>query len=126
MGAIAELEILIVDDHEGMRALLRKVLERAGAERVREAASAADALALLAEQPAQLILADHMMPGMDGMAFVRHVRASAGSSARIIMITGRAEAAIAEAAQAAGVDALLVKPVAPSDLIAAIERVFAA
>jgi CheY-like chemotaxis protein len=123
MGAIAELEVLIVDDHEGMRALLRKVLERAGAERVREAASGADALALLAERPAQLILADHMMPGMDGMAFVRQARASAGASVRILMITGRAEKRIAIEAEAAGVDALLVKPVAPSDLFAAIERV---
>jgi two-component system, chemotaxis family, chemotaxis protein CheY len=126
MGAIAELEILIVDDHEGMRALLRKVLERAGAVCVREATSAADALALLAERPAQLILADHMMPGMDGMAFVRHVRASADGAVRIVMITGRAEPAIAAEAQSAGVDALLVKPVAPSALIAAIERAFAA
>ncbi len=125
MAGIAELDILIVDDHDGMRALLRKVLERIGAERVREAANAADALVLLTERPARFILADHMMPGMDGMAFVARVRESADASTRIIMITGRTEERIAEDARAAGADAVLVKPVAPRDLVEAIEGVLA-
>ena len=124
MAAIAALEILIVDDHEGMRTLLATVLARAGAERVRQAASGAEALTLLQERAAALILADHMMPEMDGLAFTERARAS-GSDAQIIMITGRAEPGFAEAAAAAGANAVLVKPVSPRALIEAIERAFA-
>jgi len=124
MAAIAELDVLIVDDHEGMRTLLRAILARAGAGQIREAANAEAALTLLEERPAALILADHMMPGMDGTAFAQRVRGDAElASAKIIMITGRAEACCAEEASAAGVDALLVKPVTPRALIETIERV---
>lgn len=124
MAGIAALDILIVDDHEGMRTLLSTVLARAGAEHVRQAASGAEALALLEAQPAALILADQMMPEMDGIALTERVRAT-GSDARIIMITGRAEPRYAEAATAAGANAVLVKPVSPRALIEAIESAFA-
>jgi two-component system chemotaxis response regulator CheY len=107
-----------------MRALLSTVLARAGANQVRQAANGAEALALLSERPAALILADHMMPEMDGIALTKRVRAN-DSEARIIMITGRAEPCYAEAATAAGANAVLVKPVSPRALIEAIERAVA-
>lgn len=123
MTGFAALDVLIVDDHPAMRALLRKVLERAGAASVRDAAGGAEGLALLAQQAAQLILVDQTMPGMDGVAFVEQVRAQ-GAAARIMMITGRGDARTAETARAAGADAVLVKPIAPSDLLAAIAALY--
>ena len=121
------LDVLIVDDHEPMRAMLRKVLERAGVNSVRDAASGAVALNLLRQRSAQLILVDQTKPEMDGLALVERVRADPScTDIRIVMLTGRADAAHAEAARNAGVDAVLVKPVAPSGLLAAIERVFGA
>src|SRR5574338_769902 len=125
MAAIADLDVLIVDDHAGMRALLSTVLRRAGAEYVREATGGAEALALLRERPAALILVDHMMPGMDGAAFTRQARES-GCGARILVITGHAQPHYAETAKAAGANGLLVKPVSPRALIEAIEGLFAA
>jgi two-component system chemotaxis response regulator CheY len=116
MADLAGLDVLIVDDHEPMRALLRKVLERAGVAAIREAARGADALALLQARPAHLILVDLNMPAMSGAEFLTRVR-SVGGAARIVMITGDARAA------APGADALLVKPVSPRDLLATIERV---
>jgi CheY-like chemotaxis protein len=113
---LAALAVLIVDDHEAMRALLRQVLERAGVAMIREAATGEEALAELQEHRAQLILVDQNMPGMSGAAFVARVRES-GSLARIVMITGDARA------QGVGADALMVKPVSPRELLAAIERV---
>lgn len=116
----AALSVLIVDDHEPMRTLLRRVLERAGAE-VREAEHGAAALALLAERGAALVICDRAMPGMNGAELVRAVRADpAHAQTRILMLTGHAGAAIAEEARAAGVDAVLVKPLAPSALLKAI------
>lgn len=118
------LDVLIVDDHEPMRAMLRKVLERAGVGSVRDAASGKAALELLRERGAQLVLVDQTMPEMDGLALVERLRSDPSCAGmRIVMLTGRADAAHAEAARRAGVDAMLVKPVAPSELLAAIERV---
>jgi two-component system, chemotaxis family, chemotaxis protein CheY len=116
---LAALDVLIVDDHEAMRALLRKVLERAGFGSVREADCGAAALALLRARPADLILVDQNMPGMSGAVFVATAR-EGGCMARIIMITGDVRA------ESGGADALLVKPVSPRDLLAAIERVLSA
>jgi len=113
---LAALDVLIVDDHEAMRAMLRKVLERTGFGSVRDAANGEAALKLIAERAADLILVDQNMPGMSGAAFVARARES-GSSARIVMITGDVRAEVGDA------DALLVKPVSPRDLLAAIEQV---
>lgn len=121
----ADLDVLIVDDHEAMRALLRTVLTRAGAARVRDAAGGAEALALIAESAPSLIFADRRMPEMDGIALIARVRARlAPDVCRIIMISGQGDADTRDAALAAGADALLVKPVSPRDLIAAIEALY--
>jgi len=125
--ALADLGILIVDDHEPTRTLLLKVLNRAGVEDVRAAHNGGEALIHMAEAIPDLVLVDQTMPGMDGVTFIRHVRRDANfNSVRIIMITGRAEPAHAEAARAAGADALLVKPVSPGELLVTIERVIGA
>lgn len=121
----AALSVLIADDHEPMRTLLRRVLERAGVGDVRDVKSGAEALAALQERRADLLLADMTMPEMDGVALTERVRADY-LAARVIMITGRSEARVLESAKAAGADAVLVKPVSPRDLLAAIEKLFAA
>ncbi len=123
---LAELDVLIVDDHEAMRVMLARVLVRAGVTQVRMAASGLEALALLAERPASLVLADQRMPGMDGLSFVAAVRGDAAlKDARIIMVSGATDAAHFGAAHEAGADAVLVKPVSPRALLDAIEQVFA-
>lgn len=117
-SALSSLDVLIVDDHAGMRELLARVLRAAGAASVREAADGASALALLAERPASLILADQHMPGMSGVEFVRQVRSGcAGEAAQIIMLSGAQNDALTDAASAAGVDAMLVKPISPRALL---------
>lgn len=120
---LATLEILIADDHEAMRALLQSVLARAGAECVRAARDTAQALSMLAERPADLVIADCQMPGASGLDFIAAIRAEPRYGApRILMLTGRGD--IAEAARAAGADALLVKPVSPRALLETIAALF--
>ena len=123
---LADLDALIVDDHEAMRTLLARVLSKAGVERVRTAASGAEAMAALSERPATLILADRNMPGMDGLTFVTAGRADpALSTAKVIIVSGTAGAEHTAAARAAGADAVLVKPVLLGDLLTAINALFA-
>ena len=123
---VAVFDVMIVDDHEAMRALLTRVFTKVGVTRLRALASSADALAALRERPAALILADKNMPGMDGLAFLAAVRGeSAFGAPKIIMLSGDASSAHADAARTAGADAVLVKPVPPSALLAAINELFA-
>ncbi len=123
---LSDLDVLVVDDHEAMRALLRAVLTRAGVARVRDAEDGATALAMIADAAPTLILCDRRMPTMDGLAFIAAARQTLQPEAcRIIMVSGQTgEVAHAEAL-AAGADALLVKPVSPRDLLAAIEALYA-
>ncbi len=123
---LADLDVLIVDDHEAMRALLTRLFTKVGVTNLRAAASAADALTALRTRPATVIIADKNMPGMDGLAFLSAVRGdSALGAPKIIMLSGDASAAHAAAAHAAGADVVLVKPVPPSALLAAINELFA-
>jgi CheY-like chemotaxis protein len=121
-----DLDVLIVDDHEAMRAMLTRGLTAAGVGRVRAASDGVEALALLRERPANVILADRNMPGMDGLAFAAAVRAEpALAAARILMLSGAVGAHHTEAARAAGVDAVLAKPATPREVLAAIAALFA-
>ena len=116
------LDVLIVDDHEPMRAMLRAVLERSGAAaRVREASCGAQALALMAERSAQLVLCDQSMPGMSGVELLLRLRATpAHAGVRVLLLSGHTDAEFTKAAEAAGADAVLVKPIKPSALLRAI------
>ena len=126
MSAPHPLNVLIVDDHEGMRTLLRAVLERAGAAVVRDASNGAAGLEAISASVPHLILADQRMPGMDGVAFIAQVRADHSCrDVRIIMISGAADASARKAALSAGADTVLGKPVSPRDLLAAIEALYA-
>lgn len=70
------LRLLIVDDHALVRAGLRARLQiEPDVASVREAADAAEALAMLAEAPADLMLADISMPGMTGIELLQRTRA---------------------------------------------------
>lgn len=119
-------EILIVDDHEAMRMMLRRMLERAGAQ-VREAHNGAEALRALSQRGAHLVLCDQNMPGMSGIELVRTLRADRNQTrTRMMILSGNTEAGFTEAAQAAGADAVLAKPILPSKLLDAISQVMRA
>lgn len=68
--------ILVVDDEEGNRDLLRRRLERGGYG-VIGAASGEEALAVVAREPVDLILLDMLMPGLDGLAVLERVKGDA-------------------------------------------------
>ena len=116
------LQALIVDDHEPTRALLARVLRSAGVADVRDSDSAERALAMLAERAADLILVDNRMPGMNGLDFIRAVRADPRlAQARIVMLTGDDACSVAVAA---GADAVLTKPATPSEMLRAVAALF--
>jgi len=82
--------VMIVDDEENILSALRRVLRRENYELV-TAQSGEQALQLLEAKPAQLIVADHRMPGMTGIEFLREVRRRWPDCIRLIL-SGYAEA----------------------------------
>jgi PAS domain S-box-containing protein len=120
------VRVLVVDDEEDARELLRAALERAGA-RVVAAASAPDALAALAMQTVDAIVADLAMPGKDGLELIAEIRALEGARrAPALALTALAQEHDRARALAAGFDRHVAKPVDPlrlpeilADLLAA-------
>ncbi|RME41258.1 MAG: sigma-54-dependent Fis family transcriptional regulator, partial [Deltaproteobacteria bacterium] len=88
------MRVLVIDDDQGMRTMLRMVLARAGYE-VAEADSAAAGLDTLRSEPVPLVLCDIRMPDMDGMAFLDALRTEQLETTVIMMSAyGSVETAI--------------------------------
>jgi len=69
-----DLSIIIVDDLQFSRIVVKTALKKAGYDGVRLADSATQALGMLLEQPADVVLADWMMPEMDGFELCRRLK----------------------------------------------------
>lgn len=124
MSASPPLDALIVDDHAPMRVMMRRILEKSGVvASIREARQAAEAITLLNESGAGLVLCDQSMPGMSGVELIGALRADPRHARTcILLISGHADTALAERARAAGANGVLVKPISARALLEAIQR----
>jgi two-component system, cell cycle response regulator DivK len=114
--------ILIAEDHEDTRQMLRLVLERCGCD-VLEAADGEEAVRLAESARPDLVLLDRSLPRLDGLAVARLVRArEQAARVPIIFLSGHAEAVARTAAFEAGCDDYLVKPVELNRLTSAVAR----
>lgn len=105
------IPILIVDDNASNTKLLAFILSTRGYD-VRTAASADEALLTLAEFHPRLILMDIQLPGMDGLALTRRLKADpATRDISIIAATAYAMKGDEERARAAGCDGYVTKPI---------------
>jgi PAS domain S-box-containing protein len=121
-AALAGLAILLVEDNAFNQMVARELLEDAGA-RVDVAGDGAEALARLAERPADCVLMDVQMPVMDGIEATRHIRADPRfADLKVIAMTANAGIEDQARCLAAGMDEFLTKPVAPDTLVATIAR----
>ena len=110
-------EILVVEDDERIRRALRLGLEDEQY-RVTEAESAEQALEVFARRPAQLVLVDVMLPGVDGFELCRALRRT--SDVPIIIVTARADSHDVVAGLEAGADDYVTKPFVLKELAARI------
>lgn len=118
MGAT---RVLVVDDDETVRSVVRLYLEEDGCEVV-AAETGQEALALLSGQPAyDLIVLDVMLPGADGWEILRHVRA--GSSVPVIFLTARGSEVDKILGLELGADDYVVKPFSARELVARVHSV---
>lgn len=107
--------ILCVDDDEQVRRFIARVLDTAGHECV-AAASTAEARRLLAEKSFAAVLCDINLPGESGLELLRDLRTDHPDVATV-MVTGRAETALADAALDLGAFGYVTKPFDANELL---------
>lgn len=112
------LDILIVDDDEAERFLMRRSLERAGCTRIREAESGEEALLLVGQQCPHVLLLDGLMQGMDGIATCRALREHyTPDQLVIVLLSGIEDPAWQRAAHEAGASCFVSKSVSREALM---------
>lgn len=114
-----DLSVLVVDDYEPMRLLLRKMLSDLGVASITTANDGLEALRLVDTQRPNLIITDHGMERLDGVHFIWELRTSGDPELKklpIIMVTAHTEPEILREAEKAGADAILVKPISDAAL----------
>ncbi len=116
-----DLSIIIVDDLQFSRIVVKTALKKAGYRGVRMADSASQVLAMLEEEPADVVLADWMMPEMDGLQLTDIIRQrdeEKGTYTAIILFTANEGVEYLVEAFEHGVDDYLRKPPNPQELAA--------
>ena len=114
--------ILIVEDQEDNRAILRDLLSQAGYELI-EAADGEEGVKLARDEHPDLILMDIQLPVIDGYEAMRRIKGTDGlKSIPIIAVTSYALSGDEAKARAAGCDGYVTKPFSPRDLLAKVRH----
>ncbi|GAA4061446.1 response regulator transcription factor [Amphibacillus indicireducens] len=109
-----EQTILIIEDEERIRRLLKMYLERDGFETV-EASNGEDGVALAVENNYDLVILDLMLPTLDGISVCKEIRKT--KSMPILMLTAKGEESDRIEGFEAGADDYVVKPFSPREVV---------
>lgn len=115
------LTILVVDDHEAHRELIRSALDAAGYS-VLSAASAEQALSILPGQSVDLVLTDQQMPGMSGLELLQNLQ-QRYPRLPVVIVTAYGTVGTAVQAMRAGAADFIQKPFTPEALLLVVQRV---
>jgi two-component system chemotaxis response regulator CheY len=125
MPAAADIKVLVVDDQLTMRALIRSALQEIGFREIEDAGDGEEGFKSMLTRMPHLVISDFNMPKLDGLGFLRAVRAhEATKKAAFIMLTGRADKELVQRAMQFGVNNYITKPFSPASLRAKIQEVF--
>jgi two-component system, OmpR family, phosphate regulon response regulator PhoB len=116
-------KLLIVDDEDGVRALVRMTLD-SGKYEIIEAREGGEALELARAHRPDLVLLDVMLPDISGLDVCRELKNDPGTSGMtIVMLTARAQTTDVGDAEDAGADGYFTKPFSPIALTRKVEAV---
>src|SRR5512134_2252092 len=116
----ADVRVLLIDDHALVRKGIEELLQSRGVQVVAAVGSGEEGVRRARELPADLILLDVKMPGMNGIETLKQLRAS-GVGAPVVMLTMSREDADLSAALRAGAQGYLLKDMEPEELLPALE-----
>jgi len=120
-GALRPL-VLVVEDHEDTRVLLKTMLEMRGY-RVSLAEDGEEGVRLACREHPRLVIMDASLPRLDGIAATRRIRSdSALKCVPVVFLSGHAQPDFRAAALDAGGTEFLVKPVVLEELASVLER----
>jgi DNA-binding NarL/FixJ family response regulator len=115
-GSVDSITVVVVDDHDIVREGLTAILGREpDLKIVGQAESAEEALAMLPEIDPAVVVVDHSLPGMDGVALCRTIVALP-LRAQVVLLSGLLDDDVVQAALDAGARAFVVKDVESSEL----------
>ena len=116
-------KLLIVDDEDGVRALVRMTLDN-GIYHIIEASEGLEALDLAKEHHPDLVLLDVMLPDLSGMEVCRKIKDDPDPAATtVVMLTARAQTSDVGDAEEAGADGYFTKPFSPIALTRKVESI---
>jgi len=112
------MRILVVDDEEMIRELVRATLTGDARFEISEAANGEEALAAVAASMPDLVILDVRMPGLDGVETCRHLRELYGADEpTVLMLTALGQDADRARYAEAGADGCFIKPFSPRALL---------
>jgi CheY-like chemotaxis protein len=118
--------VLVIEDDQAFRDLLRLHLRQAG-HTVRTAADPEEGLRSLLEAPPELILLDLDLPYLSGFEVLEALRSDpASQKIPVIIVTGNTEEEVHDRCQALGIEGFLTKPFKGEHLVQAIDKALAA
>jgi two-component system OmpR family response regulator len=117
---VSAKHVLVVDDEKRIREVVEYALEKSGY-RVTAVADGALALAALERDPAELVVLDIMLPGVDGWELCRRIRAK--SEVPILFLSARSDEVDRIVGLELGADDYLVKPFSPRELVARVRAI---
>lgn len=118
----SDINVLIVDDEEVMRNLLKGILEREGYS-AEVAADVEEAERILADGSFQIVISDISMPGRDGYSLLKHVKEEYPTIG-VILVTGRGDVYSVKDAMILGADEYLTKPFKGFEIAVIVEKVY--
>jgi two-component system chemotaxis response regulator CheY len=118
------MKVMLVDDSRTIRNIQKNVLAQLGHTDILEAGDGVEALALIAQDPPNLILIDWNMPNMDGITLVRKIRETDKVTPLIMCTTEAQKERVIEAIKA-GVNNYVVKPFNVESLAQKIDQTMA-
>jgi len=127
MGEVSDENrtILVVEDYEDVRQMLRILLESEKF-RVLAASSGAEALKILKRERPAVILMDLALPGFDGFETIRRIRNIDGfQNTPIVILSAYSGPSVCETARRAGIEVFITKPIDFDELAVVLEQILA-
>jgi len=116
------MEVLVVDDEASVREVVGLYLRREGYE-VRQVADGQAALAALEQRVPELVILDQMLPEVEGVEILKHLRQTMSSDVPVIFLTARGQETDRIFGFELGADDYVVKPFSPAELILRVKAV---
>ncbi|MCF7823671.1 MAG: response regulator [Candidatus Marinimicrobia bacterium] len=116
------IEILIIDDDEDIRFIVKMILERSGAYHVHEAETAAEGKSRFQQIHPDVLLLDYMLPDSRGLDLLREIQSDDLLGAtQVIILTARKDPALEAEFIKAGASAIMHKPFDTGEFLSTLE-----